>query len=83
MQINAPQEWIEEANELMDTSSRKIAKKLLEKYGNSVPFPMFLHVMLCQALHNVHSFAPSPEEAKKFVKQAIEEVEENFKERAL
>lgn len=83
MQITAPTEWTQEANKLIDSSSRKIAKKLLDKYGNSVPFPMFLHVLLCHALHNVHAFAPNTEEANRFVNQATSEVEENFKQRVL
>lgn len=79
-QIQAAQEWLNECSELLKDAKKKVAKKLYKKHGNSVLFPMFLHVDLCEAMHSVFVSAPNTQEAMKFIQQAINEVSHNFKE---
>jgi hypothetical protein len=78
--ITAPPEWLEFCSDQLSQSKRRIARKLYAKYGNDVPFPMFLHVDLCNALYAVFTFSPSKEEADKFITQAITQISERFKE---
>jgi iron-sulfur cluster repair protein YtfE (RIC family) len=77
-QIQAPKEWLAECSDLLNDAKKKVATKLYKKYGNSILFPMFLHVDLCEAMHAVFVSAPNHEEALKFIQQALVEVKENI-----
>ncbi len=72
--IEAPMEWLEFCEDLLRESKRKAAKKIYNKYGNEVAFPMFLHVDLCNAMNSVFISAPNREEAFRFIQQALNEV---------
>ena len=77
-QIHASKEWLDECSDLLKEAKKKVAAKLYKKHGNSVLFPMFLHVDLCEAMHTVFASAPNPEEAMKFIQQALNEVQQNI-----
>jgi hypothetical protein len=77
-QIHASKEWLDECSDLLKEAKRNVAAQLYEKYGNSVWFPMFLHVDLCEAMHTIFASAPNPEEGMKFIQQALDEVKANI-----
>jgi hypothetical protein len=78
--ITASTEWVEEADQLILKGWRDAARQLYQKHGNSVPFPMFMHVALCQIIDTAFRDAPNAEEAEKFVMQALNEVKTHLKE---
>lgn len=81
MEITAPIEWSRFCSEELNKAKKKIARQLYKKYGDSVLFPMFLHMDLCNAMHSVFVCAPTREESLRFINQALEEVKDNFKDK--
>ena len=77
LKIHAPDTWIKQANELVDKALRHVAFKLHEEHGNSVPFPMFLHVCLYYSIDNIYKNAPSEKEADEFIKQTFDQMKEH------
>lgn len=76
--IVASEEWLTDAIKEINLGLSQAAKNMLEKYEHDVHFLMFLHIALCESLCNVYRCAPDTKEAKRFIAQAIKEVEERY-----
>lgn len=72
--VSAPDEWLDETFTALTNAKKKVATKLYKKYGETVPFPMFLHLDLCHAMDAVYRCAPNNEEAHRFIQAALDEV---------
>lgn len=71
MKIHVPDKWNKQAYELVDKALRDVGLKLHKEHGNSVPFPVFLHVCLCYSIDNIYKNAPSKKEAEDFIEHSI------------
>jgi hypothetical protein len=79
MPIVASQEWLEFAHETIQEAIRNAAVKVFEEFQSETPLPMFFHLVLCRAMHDIYACAPNKKEAERFINQAFDEVKENWR----
>src|SRR5580692_1538968 len=78
--ITAPFEWSKDCATWLQEARTEVARKIYEKYGETVKFPMFLHIDICNSMKAIFHFAPDREEAIRFINAALKEVSDKHKE---